>query len=80
MKIENGNYYDVNDEIINEGDYVKMPNMSGAHKVYRTEDNELGIDSTNPKWIEIGRACECEFGIYPFTIYDMPEKVVLTSA
>lgn len=80
MKIENGKYYDINNEIINEGDYVKFSGEDGLNKVYMTEDNELGIDATNPKWIETGRACECEFGIYPFTIYDMPEKVVLTSA
>ena len=36
-----------------------------------TEAGELGIDSTNPLWIEKGKAFPCEFGIYPFEESDM---------
>ena len=36
-----------------------------------TEAGELGIDSTNPLWIEKGKASPCEFGIYPFEESDM---------
>ena len=32
-----------------------------------TTEGELGTDATNPKWIENGRAVECEYGIYPLT-------------
>jgi len=40
-------------------------------KVYLTNEGELGIDATNPKWIESGRAIPCEYGIYPLTVHDL---------
>lgn len=41
-------------------------------KVYLLEDQEhLGIDATNPKWIESGRAFPCEYGCYELTLDDL---------
>lgn len=73
IKVENGKrrYFDRHGVEITEGCYVKYlhgdKSMERIEKVYRTEDNELGTDATNPKWIEIGRAVPCEYGIYPMT-------------
>lgn len=64
-------YYDMNGDEIHEGDYVVMSDGK-IEKVYRTEDGYLGTDSTNPKWIERGLAVPCEFGIYPFSVYEEP--------
>ena len=63
-------YYDVNGERIENGDTVLLNGRE--ERVYLTEDNELGVDATNPAWIERGWACECEFGIYPFCEDDEP--------
>lgn len=63
-------YFDMNGKEIHEGDIVKMD--SGLKKVYRTENDELGTDATNPLWIESGRAVPTEFGIYPFDTGDEP--------
>ena len=63
-------YYDMNGEEIHEGDYVKMDDK--LEKVYLTDEGYLGWDSTNPTWIEMGRAVPCEFGIYPFDEMDEP--------
>lgn len=63
-------YYDMNGNEIHEGNHVFMNGRS--RKVYRTEEGYLGIDSTNPAWIESGKAVEGEFGIYPFTEEDTP--------
>lgn len=77
MKIvEEGNsykYFDVNGKEVHEGDTVIC--NGNKMKVYLTTDGRLGIDATNPKWIESGRACECEHGIYPFGYYDEIEKI-----
>lgn len=45
--------------------------------VYQTDDGRLGIDATNKALIEKGRACPCEYGIYPFTVDDLQEIEVL---
>lgn len=66
-------YYDMNGEEIHEGDCVKMGDK--LEKVYLTEEGYLGWDSTNPAWIEMGRAVPCEFGIYPFNEMDEPVLV-----
>lgn len=71
IKIEDGQrkYFDRNGKEITEGCEIKYLNgdksLQRIEKVYRTEDGELGVDATNPKWIESGRAAACEFGIYP---------------
>lgn len=75
MKIEYGldetiKYYDMNGEEIHEGDVVILDGKKEI--VYLTEGGYLGVDATNPIWIENGRACPCEFGIYPFGEYDEP--------
>ena len=63
-------YYDMGGKEIHDGDSVLMDGK--VQKVYLTEDGCLGVDATNPKWIETGRAGECEFGIYPFDEADEP--------
>lgn len=70
--IENGHYYDKHGTEIHDGDTIKWDNGK-VEKVYLTEDNELGTDATNPVWIKNGRACPCEYGIYPLTKDDMTE-------
>ena len=73
IKMENGirKYFDRNGTEITEGCTIKYLNgdrsLQRTTKVYRTEENELGTDATNPKWIESGRAVPCEYGIYPLT-------------
>lgn len=77
MKIEytanETNYYDMNGNKIKEGDTVFMDSRNRT--VYLTDQNELGIDATNPAWIAAGKACECEYGVYPFTEADEPVLV-----
>lgn len=70
-------YYDNNGEEIHAGDYVVFGSFKDdgverkPEKVYLCADEEtLGTDATNPKWIENGRACPCEYGIYPFVQAD----------
>ena len=70
--IENGRYYDKNGIEIHDGDKIKWDNGK-VEEVYLTEENELGTDATNPVWIAKGKACPCEFGIYPLTEADMTE-------
>lgn len=63
-------YYDRNGKEITEGCKVRYMNSKRSkdvYKVYRTSEDELGVDATNPKWIESGRAVPCEYGIFPFT-------------
>ena len=66
IKIENGKrrYFDKNGVEIVEGCKIRYANGS-VKEVYLTERNELGTDATNPKWIEMGRAFACEYGVYP---------------
>ena len=66
IKVVNGKYkyFDKNGVEITEGCMIRYPN-GDVKKVYLTAENELGIDATNPKWIESGRALPCEYGIYP---------------
>ena len=63
-------YYDRNGKEITEGSKVRYMNSKRSqdvYKVYRTSEDELGVDATNPKWIESGRAVPCEYGIFPFS-------------
>ena len=71
IKFENGKYlyFDKNGVEITEGCKVRYENgvrRRTVYTVYRTENDELGTDATNPLWIEKGRAVPCEYGIYPF--------------
>ena len=45
--------------------------------MYLTEEGDLGVDATNPIWIENGRAVPCEYGIYPFEADDLLSIVVI---
>lgn len=63
-------YFDMNGDEIFEGDKVLMDGRSWD--VMLTEDGYLGVDSTNPKWIEQYRAAPGEFGVYPFEVTDDP--------
>lgn len=59
-------YFDKNGKEIVDGCFIR--DLTGKiEKVYLTVDGDLGIDATNPKWIETGKAVECEFGVYPLT-------------
>ena len=57
-------YYDAYGVEIHEGDYVLIDGR--RELVLKAEDGELGIDATNPAWIESGRAFPGQYGIYPF--------------
>lgn len=72
MKIdyEQKRYYDQNGKEIHDGDKVSMDGR--IWEVMETEDGYLGVDSTNPKWIERGIAAVGEYGIYEFTEADEP--------
>lgn len=67
IKFVNGKltYFDKNGKEITEGCKVKYADGT-IKEVYLTENDLLGTDATNPKWIEWGRAVPCEYGIYPF--------------
>lgn len=59
-------YYDKHGTQITNGCSVRY--MDGSvRSVYLASNGLLGTDATNPKWIESGRASECEYGIYPMT-------------
>ncbi len=83
IKIENGQkkYFDRNGKEITEGCKIKYlhgdKSLERVEKVYRTEEDELGTDATNPKWIEWGRAEPCEYGIYPLNEEDTEMVVVV---
>lgn len=65
--VENGKkrYFDKNGKEIIKDSTVRYGD-GRTEIVYETEDGELGVDATNPKWIASGRAVPCEFGVYPF--------------
>lgn len=56
-------YYDKNGTEITERCEIRMYDRTWT--VYRCESGELGVDSTNPVWIEKGWAAPCEYGLYP---------------
>lgn len=68
IKYENDKprYFDKNGKEITDNCIIRYPN-GREMMVYRTTGDELGIDATNPKWIESGRATPCEYGIYTFS-------------
>ena len=69
-------YYDKNGVEITDGSCIKY-NDGTIRTVYLTNENELGTDATNPKWIESGRAAPCEYGIYPLTLEETMEVEVV---
>lgn len=70
-------YFDRNGKEITEGCMIKYIYEERIREIYRTENDELGIDATNPKWIESGRAVPCEFGIYPLEEAELEEIEVI---
>lgn len=69
-------YFDKNGKEITEGCKIKYPNGT-IKEVYLTENELLGTDATNPKWIENGRAVPCEYGIYPLEREETEEVEVV---
>lgn len=69
-------YFDMNGVEIVEGSRIIYPS-GRVETVYRTEEDELGTDATNSKWIESGRAVPCEYGIYPLTRDETEEVEVI---
>lgn len=78
VKYENGalHYFDKNGVEILENSKIRFSN-GRVETVYRTENDELGTDATNKKWIEWGRAVPCEFGVYPLTFEETDEVEVV---
>ena len=69
-------YFDKNGREITNG--CKIKRADGIiYQVYLSSTGELGTDATNPKWIKSGRACECEYGIYPFTTEHVEDAEVV---
>lgn len=65
-------YFDKNGTEVKAGDYIMLNGKQ--EKVYLLADEEhLGTDATNPKWIASGRAVPCEYGCYPLNLDDMKE-------
>ena len=69
---ENGSwhYWDKNGTELHAGDFIRGYYL-GDVKLLETEDGQLGVDATNPVWVENGRAYEGEYGVYPLTGTDM---------
>lgn len=67
-------YFDREGNELHDGDYIMRSNGK-IEQLYLTDSDELGTDATNPAWIKAGRACACEFGIYPLNKSDMSEIV-----
>lgn len=84
IKVENGKYryFDKYGVEITEGCKVRYPHgdksLVRTKKVYLTENGFLGIDATNPVWIDKGWATPCEYGIYPFSAEETEEIEVVT--
>lgn len=70
-------YFDETGVELFEGDTVHMGGRNW--KVLKTVDGELGVDSTNPNWVDRGVACEGEFGVYPFSEHDDPILIAVSS-
>ena len=65
-------YFDKNGTELQEGDMIRY-DSGRVQKLHRTVNGTLGTDATNPSWIASGRACECEYGIYPLEYSEMKE-------
>lgn len=57
-------YFDKHGNTITDGCTIRYAD-GHTKKVYLTTDGQLGMDATNLKWIESGKAAPCEYGIYP---------------
>lgn len=63
-------YFDKEGNKLHDGDYVKW-NDGKIKQICLTKSGKLGIDATNPFWIETGRAVPFEYGVYPLDPQDM---------
>lgn len=63
-------YFDKEGNELHDGDYIQW-NDEKIKQIRLTESGELGIDATNPLWIETGRAVPFEYGVYPLDTEDM---------
>lgn len=78
IKMVNGvrHYYDKHGKEITDGSTIRYE--SGRVKeVVLLEDEQLGTDATNPKWIESGRAYPGEYGYYALTREETEEVEVV---
>ena len=46
-------------------------------QLWLATDGTLGIDATNPAWIESGRACPKEYGLYPLSWTNLKQCVLV---
>lgn len=69
-------YFDKNGVEIKAGDKIILSEGEKPREVYLCADGQLGVDATNPTWIESGRAEPCEYGVYPLTLADTQCAVV----
>lgn len=72
IEIRNGEfvYFDKEGNELHDGDYIKW-NDGKIQQVCLTDSGELGVDATNPLWIETGRAVPFEYGAYPLEPQEM---------
>lgn len=75
---ENGKprYYDKHGKESTDGCTIRYES-GRTEKVYRTTDDQLGTDATNPSWIKSGRAISCEYGFYPLGYIETNEVEVI---
>lgn len=69
-------YYDKNGNEIYHGMTIRLDDDTETI-VYRSDDDKIGIDVTNPVLIELGKAQPCQYGIIPLTEEDLEEIEVL---
>lgn len=76
-------YFDKEGNELHDGDLVLFgasATIEGKpirRKVYLTEHDELGVDATNPAWIERGLAVPCQYGIYPLDSTVMKDALLI---
>lgn len=67
-------YFDKEGNELHDGDYIQFNNGWNDGKIQQvclTNKGELGVDATNPSWIERGLAVPFEYGVYPLDTEDM---------
>lgn len=69
-------YYDKNGNEIYHGMTVRFDDDTETI-VYRSDDDKIGVDVTNPVLIELGKAQPCQYGIIPLTEDDLAELEVI---
>lgn len=69
-------YYDKNGNEIYHGMTIRFDDDTETI-VYRSDDDKIGVDVTNPVLIELGKAQPCQYGIIPLTEDDLKEIIVI---